>query len=164
MGGIIREMPWRLLPFRAGRAAENPCPFAKNTAGGDFTHLMGGKQVRSFLLILFSVFMGATGQVILKMGAGRLGTVFLSRQDLLHDIVRILTTPQVLLSFVFYAAGFFTWMKALTKEDLSYVYPMASLSYVFMLLYSYFLLKEPITANKFIGILLIISGVIFINK
>ncbi|KUK35802.1 MAG: Uncharacterized protein XD66_1485, partial [Thermacetogenium phaeum] len=37
-------------------------------------------------------------------------------------------------------------------------------SYVFMLLYSHFLLKEPITAGKFIGVLLIIAGVVFINR
>lgn len=118
----------------------------------------------SFLLVLFSVFMAATGQVVLKLGASRLGSLFLSRQEIFHDIIRVVTTPQVLLSFLFYAAGFFTWVKALTKEDLSYVYPMASLSYVFMLLYSHFLLKEPITAGKFIGVLLIIAGVVFINR
>lgn len=118
----------------------------------------------SFSLILFSVFMGATGQMVLKIGANRLGSVFLCRQNIFHDLVRILSTPQVLLAFVFYAAGFFTWMKALTREDLSSVYPMASLSYVFILIYSYFLFKEPITINKFIGIILIVCGVIFVNK
>jgi len=120
--------------------------------------------MRSFLLVLFSVTMGATGQAILKMGANKLGNLFVSPQSLLHDIFRIVTNPQVLIAFAFYAAGFFTWMKALTKEDLSYVYPMVSLSYVVVLLYSYFLFKEPITLNKWIGIILIIGGVIFINR
>jgi len=120
--------------------------------------------MRSFLLVLFSVTMGATGQAILKMGADKLGNVFVSPQSLLHDIFRIVTNPQVLIAFAFYAAGFFTWMKALTKEDLSYVYPMASLSYVIAMFFSYFLFKEPITLNKWIGIILIIGGVIFINR
>lgn len=120
--------------------------------------------MNSFSLILFSVFMGATGQMILKVGANRLGGVFLCRQDILRDIVRILSTPQVLLAFIFYAAGFFTWIKALTREDLSSVYPMASLSYVFILIYSFFLFKEPITVSKFVGIILIVCGVIFVNR
>lgn len=118
----------------------------------------------SFLLVLFSVFMGATGQTILKMGADKLGDIFMSKQMIFSDLIRIVTTPQVLIAFAFYAAGFFTWMKALTKENLSYVYPMASLSYVIAIFYSYFLLKETITLNKFLGIVLIIGGVIFINK
>jgi len=102
--------------------------------------------------------------MVLKIGADKLGNLFLCRQDIFRDLLRILSTPQVLIAFSFYAAGFFTWMKALTREDLSYVYPMASLSYVFMLIYSYFLFKEPITVNKFVGITLIVCGVIFINK
>lgn len=120
--------------------------------------------MNSFFLVLFSVFMGATGQMILKVGANRLGSVFISRQDIWPDIMRIVTTPQVWLSLVFYLAGFFTWMKALAREELSYVYPMVSLSYVFILFYSYFLFKEPITVQKFIGISLIVCGVLFINR
>lgn len=120
--------------------------------------------MNSFLLVLFSVFMGATGQTILKMGANKLGSIFISRQDIFPDLIRIVTTPQVLIAFAFYAAGFLTWMKALTRENLSYVYPMVSLSYVLVLFYSYFLFKEPVTLNKFIGIIMIIGGVIFINK
>lgn len=120
--------------------------------------------MKSFLLVLFSVFMGATGQMILKIGADKLGSVFMTRQAVFHDLIRIVTTPQVLIAFTFYAAGFFTWMKALTRENLSYVYPMVSLSYMLVLFYSYFIFKEPITVNKFIGIILIIGGVIFINR
>ena len=120
--------------------------------------------MNSFFLVLFSVFMGATGQMILKMGADKLGSVFISRQDIIPDLIRIVTTPQVLIAFAFYAAGFFTWMKALTRENLSYVYPMVSLSYILVLFYSYFLFKEQITLNKFMGIVLIIGGVIFINR
>ncbi len=120
--------------------------------------------MNSFFLVLFSVFMGATGQMMLKLGANRLGNVFISRQDIWPDLLRLVTTPQVLLALAFYMAGFFTWMKALTRENLSYVYPMVSLSYVLVLFYSYFLFKEPITVNKFIGMSLIIGGVVFINR
>ncbi|HBG22419.1 MAG: EamA family transporter [Syntrophaceticus sp.] len=120
--------------------------------------------MKSFLLVLFSVFMGATGQTILKLGVNKLGSVFCSPQTVFHDLIRIVSTPQVLIALAFYAAGAITWIKALTRENLSYVYPMVSLSYVLVLFYSYFLFKEPITVNKVIGIFLIIGGVIFINK
>jgi drug/metabolite transporter (DMT)-like permease len=120
--------------------------------------------MKNLLLVLFSVFMGATGQAILKIGANKLGTIFVSRQVFFHDLFRIITTPQVLIALIFYAAGSLTWMKALTRGEFSNIYPMASLSYVFMLIYAYFLFREPITANKFIGIFLIICGVFFINK
>jgi hypothetical protein len=55
--------------------------------------------MNSFFLVLFSVFMGATGQMILKMGADKLGSVFISRQDIIPDLIRIVTTPQVLIAF-----------------------------------------------------------------
>ncbi len=120
--------------------------------------------MNSFFLVLFSVVMGATGQVILKIGADKLGSLFISSQNIFQDLLRILKTPQVLIALAFYAAGALTWIKALTKENLSYVYPMVGLSYVLVMLYSYFLFKEPITLNKFIGVILIIGGVIFINR
>jgi drug/metabolite transporter (DMT)-like permease len=120
--------------------------------------------MKSFFLVLFSVFMGATGQMILKLGVNKLGSVFCSPQTVFHDLARIGSTPQVLIALVFYAAGSITWIKALSRENLSYVYPMASLSYVLVLFYSYFLFKEPLTINKIIGIFLIIGGVIFINR
>jgi len=120
--------------------------------------------MRSLLLILVSVFMSATGQVMLKAGANKLGAVFLARQDILQDIWRIFKTPQILIGIGLFATGFLTWMKVLTREDLSFAYPMASLSYVIILIYSYFLFRESITASKLIGIILIITGIIFIHR
>lgn len=120
--------------------------------------------MNSLALILFSVLMSATGQMVLKLGADKLGGIFCSPQAFIHDLIRILSTPQVWFAFAFYAAGFFTWMKALTREDLSYVYPMASLSYVLIVFYSHFLFKEPLTINKMLGIALIIGGVVIINR
>jgi drug/metabolite transporter (DMT)-like permease len=105
----------------------------------------------NLVLILFSVFMSSTGQMLMKLGANRLGSVFLSRQDLLPDIGRILTTPQILLGILLYAAGFLSWVKVLTREDLSYTYPMASLSYIIVFGYSYFLFKEPVSISKMVG-------------
>lgn len=120
--------------------------------------------MRSVVFVLLSVFMSATGQVLLKIGANRLGSLFVNRADISKDLIKIFSTPEVLAGICFFVAGFLLWIKVLTREELSYTYPMTSISYVIIVLYSYLIFKETLTVNKVLGMILIISGVIFINR
>jgi drug/metabolite transporter (DMT)-like permease len=45
----------------------------------------------------------------------------------------------------------------------SIVYPMTSLTYIWTMVVSYFLLKEKINRNKIIAVALIVTGVIVLN-
>jgi drug/metabolite transporter (DMT)-like permease len=51
-------------------------------------------------------------------------------------------------------------MAAMTKFDLSHAYPFMSLNFVIVLLASNWLLNEPITPQKALGVFLIILGTI----
>ncbi len=56
------------------------------------------------------------------------------------------------------------WIVILKKHDLSSAYPLISLSYVFIILLSYFLFSEPLSIEKITGALLIIIGVLLIGR
>lgn len=119
---------------------------------------------RNLAEILISVFMGAIGQTILKFGANKLGNLSLSFGTIIKDVLHMLMIPEILIGLVLFGGSFLLWIKVLTKSDLSYAYPMVSLGYVVVALLSKFLLNESFTANKIIGVLMIISGVFVLNK
>jgi len=119
---------------------------------------------KNLIEILISVFMGAIGQTVLKLGANKLGSISLSFRNIIKDIVHILMIPEILIGLVLFGSSFLLWIKVLTKSDLSYAYPMVSLGYVLVALLSKFLFNEPFTINKIAGVVMIISGVFVLNR
>ena len=123
--------------------------------------------MKNLSLILISVFLGSIGQVLIKIGADKInkaGSFFSSVQSIFTDIFNLVKVPELVFGVIFFGASFLLWVKVLTKSELSYAYPMVSLGYIIVALFSFFLFKETITFNKIAGILLIISGAIFINR
>ncbi len=114
----------------------------------------------NILTILTSIAFGAAGQILLKMGVNKLGSIQLSMNGLLS----ILKNLYIWIGLVLFGASFLLWLKILSKNDLSYVYPMVSLNYVIIIVASRFLFNEPLTANKVIGTVIIVAGVFLINR
>ena len=106
----------------------------------------------SILLVVLGSFIGSFGAVFLKVGSERLR----------HGLANILSLPlatgvgMYLLSSVFFIA-------ALRNGELSVLYPLVSLGYIWTLLWSNLFFKEPLTRNKFLGLFLILVGVSFIG-
>lgn len=78
---------------------------------------------------------------------------FLTRDRLLRGFV----------AGVFLVAGFLTWLLSLSKLELSYAYPVASCSVLFISLFSVVVLGEALTMRMWIGTALILVGVILLR-
>jgi multidrug transporter EmrE-like cation transporter len=120
--------------------------------------------MNNLLLILTSVTMGAVGQVLLKMGAGKLSNFSLTFPNIFASIISILKVPEIIIGLMLFGSSFLLWVKVLTSNELSYAYPMVSLGYVITAAFSFLLFRETFTLNKLLGILMIVSGVFFINR
>lgn len=116
--------------------------------------------MRNIVLIFTSIIMGAVGQIMLKVGANKLENINTN----IEGLFSIIKNYYILIGLVLFGTSFLLWVKILTKNDLSFVYPMVSISYIIIILASRFLFNEPFTANKIIGIIAIVSGVFIINK
>ncbi|MBE6064345.1 SMR family transporter [Clostridium cochlearium] len=114
-------------------------------------------------LILTSVFLGALGQILVKIGAVNL-TLNFSPGQFVPSIISILKNFFVMSGIVSYGTSFLIWIKVLSKVELSYAYPMVSLGYVITTLFAYFFLNENISIQRILGILLIIGGVFLISR
>lgn len=109
--------------------------------------------LHSILLVFTASFIGSFGAVFLKFGAGRL------HRDLKTVIFNwrlALGVALYLLSFVFYYLG-------VREGELSVLYPMVSLGYIWTLVWSRIFFKEPISRRKVAGLGLIITGIIVLN-
>ena len=70
---------------------------------------------------------------------------------------------RIIIGAVLYMSSFLSWFLILAKYELSSIYPIIiGLSYVFIVILSFFLLKEHGNIYRYIGVLLILSGVILI--
>ncbi|NLE75699.1 MAG: EamA family transporter [Chloroflexi bacterium] len=125
---------------------------------------MQGKLNVAIVYILVSVIAGAVGQVLLKKGMTTLGPVTLSFGQLPYLFWRIATNLHVVVGLLIYVGGVVFWLAALSRVDLSYAYPFASLSYVLMLGASWLLFGENISAIRLLGTLVVGLGVLLISR
>ena len=118
----------------------------------------------SIIYILISVLGGAAGQILLKKGMNSLGEITLSFQNIVTMTWKMLTNPYVFIGLVIYFLSVIFWLAALSRVDLSYAYPVASVSYVIMILASWLLLNETITPMRILGSIVIGIGVFLISR
>jgi drug/metabolite transporter (DMT)-like permease len=114
--------------------------------------------------ILISVVAGAVGQILLKKGMTLMGAITLSSSHILGVLWRMATNPYVIIGLIIYVCGTVFWLAALSRVDLSYAYPFASLSYVVMLTASWLLFHENITPVRLGGTLIVALGVFVISR
>jgi drug/metabolite transporter (DMT)-like permease len=118
----------------------------------------------AIIYILISVLAGALGQILLKKGMGSMGPLTLSLDQVGGILWRIATNPYVVIGLMVYVFSTLFWLMALSRVDLSFAYPFASLSYVIMLAASWFLFHENITPMRLLGTGVICVGVILISR
>lgn len=118
----------------------------------------------SIIYIVISVLGGAVGQILLKKGMNDLGEVTLSAQNMASMTWKMLTNPFVFIGLFIYFLSVIFWLAALSRVELSYAYPFASLSYVIMFLASWLLLNETITPMRIVGTLVVGIGVFLISR
>ncbi len=120
---------------------------------------------KSLLMIFASVLIGVFGQLSLKSGMTQVGRI--DAQTLAQPVqllVRIFTTPIILAGIAMYIVGTLIWLVVLSRMELSFAYPLVATTYVFTPLLAHLLLGEPIPALRWLGIGLILVGVVFVAR
>ena len=106
-------------------------------------------------LLLLSVVLASIGQLCLKAGVAPFADLSWTQ---LANLLKVLTSPLVIVGFVLYAGSSLAWLIALTRTRLSYAYPFTALTFIFVVLLSRFILKESISLTGAAGIALICLG------
>ena len=117
------------------------------------------------VLVIICVLCAAFGQVSMKRGMNEVGrTASLPALFKPRALVRILTNKYVLAGVVSYAGGSVFWLGALSRLDVSFLYPFTSLAYIGAAILAFIFLKENITLLRWVGIIVIVIGCFLITR
>lgn len=124
-----------------------------------------GRQMTAATLtiLVLSVALATTGQLLLKAGMNEVGVESLGPGDIPFLLRSVFTTWQLLLGLAAFGASAVFWLLALSSVPLSTAYPMVSLSYVFILTFSYLVLGERPSLTVWAGALFVMAGVSLIG-
>lgn len=117
-----------------------------------------------FVTLLIAISMSVCGELMLKHGMNNVGTLDLTGWHAIGQLFRTFTNPFVLAGLVVIFGGSIFWLSVLSKAELSWAYPMLSLSYVAGVFLSAVLLNETVTGIRIAGVLVIVFGVFLVYR
>jgi drug/metabolite transporter (DMT)-like permease len=126
----------------------------KKKSGPGFFKELSSKKYFPFLLMILCTLLNTVAQYFLKVGTA----------NLTFDIFKIITNFEFVFGCAVYAISSILLVLALKYGDLSVIYPLISITYIWVALVSYFFLHESLGLKKTGGIILILGGVAMITK
>ena len=112
----------------------------------------------NFMLCLIFVVLMTCGQTLFKFATN--GKEISS----LRAAIEILFSPYLIIAIVLYVGGVFLWIYILTKIPMSYAYPIQVLTIPLVVILSLFFFREAIPAHRWIGIGIIVLGVLVASR
>lgn len=114
----------------------------------------------SYVYVFSTILLISYSQVVIKWQVTGAGAFPATTADRAYFLARLLINPWVASALLASALAVLTWMVAMTELELSKAYPLASISFVLVLLLSAFFLNESVNGYKIAGVALIVCGVI----
>ena len=117
-----------------------------------------------FLMILSCAFLNASIQLLLKKGMHAIGHFEFSIENFWPFLLSILGNPYIILGILLQPLTLGIWLLVLSRVEITYAFPLVSLGYIFTALGGYFLLGEPLSFIRILGILTIMGGVCLVAR
>ena len=115
------------------------------------------KRLKIILLIILNVILLTSGQVLWKIGLAREGGLSLD------NMIRVALSPFILAGLALYVVATVIWFIVLSRAELSYAYPLQSMAYIIGVIAAWLIFKEVVPLTRWIGVLVIIAGVILVS-
>ena len=121
-------------------------------------------MLKLLLVLLIGLVFESTGVVLLKKGMTRIGDMqTVSAAEIGRVIKSGATNPQILLGVFFEALFFGCLLILMSKADISFLWPLTALSFVFATFAAILFLGERVSAIRWVGVALIVLGAAFIS-
>jgi drug/metabolite transporter (DMT)-like permease len=122
-------------------------------------------RLKTFFFIAIIVIFAPLGNVLLSKGMKPISLpANWSAASILHVLGQILSAPYIWLGIFSLLVFFVAHMLVLNWADYTYVQPASSVSYLSLVVFSYALLGEKVSALRFVGIAIICTGVIIVGR
>ncbi len=111
---------------------------------------------RAVLLVVFCTFLGSAAQILMKLGA--------DHAKAHPGLAGIITNPLLIAGYGLYAVVTVLIVVAFKDGELSVLYPILSLSYLWVTALSFLVFGDTVNADKLIGLAVIICGVAVLGR
>ena len=121
-------------------------------------------MLKLLLILLVGLAFESTGVVLLKKGITQIGDMQgITAAEIFRVVKSGAVSPQILLGIFFEALFFLCLMILMSKSDISFLWPLTALSFVFATFAAIIFLGETVSLTRWIGVILIVIGAAFIS-
>lgn len=119
----------------------------------------------TFFLILGSVAMATSAQLLLKLGMSHAAVrAAVEGRHWTSLIQQLVVNPWVVAGLSLYVLGAAVWLLVLAKVELSLAYPFVGLGFVITMLLGWWFLNDALNVQRVMGTLLITAGVALVAR
>lgn len=109
----------------------------------------------TYIFLAINIVFLATGQMLWKLGMSKIEE---------FNIVSIILNSYIISGVVLYGLATLLWLYILSKEELSLVYPLQSITYVLGTILAIFIFHENVSLLRWLGITTIIVGATLVAR
>lgn len=121
-------------------------------------------MIKLLLILLVGLTFESTGVVLLKKGMTHIGDMNgITAGEMFRVCKAGATNPQILLGIFFEALFFLCLLILMSKSDISFLWPLTGLSFVFATFAAIWFLDERVSMVRWVGVVLIVIGAAFIS-
>jgi drug/metabolite transporter (DMT)-like permease len=121
-------------------------------------------MAKLLVILLVGLVFESTGVVLLKKGMTNVGEV---KAITVAEIARVvkagITSPQIILGVFFEALFFGCLLVLMSQSDISFLWPLTALSFVFATLAAMWFLHERVSTVRWAGVVFIMIGAALIS-
>jgi drug/metabolite transporter (DMT)-like permease len=122
-------------------------------------------KTKTYVLLFLLVLLGSVGNTLLSKGMKEVGDLDISHfSPLAAGAVRVLTSAPIWIGIAMMLGFMVCHMLVLSWADYSFVMPFSAIAYALVPLLGYLFLHEQVSTARWIGIVLIVFGVVLINR
>jgi len=121
-------------------------------------------DLRILAELLICIVCLVSGQVLWKHGLTQIGGFSLAVNSVGPGLLRLMRSPFIIAGVILYALSVLVYFDILSESEMSYVWPLLSASYIVGMFAARFLLHEPVSPVRWLGVVIICIGVALILR
>jgi uncharacterized membrane protein len=121
-------------------------------------------RIKTLFMVLLMVLCANLGDLMLKRGMLQIGAVQISPSGIWHALLSTIHNGTIWLGILFLIGFTLCYMTAVSWADYSYVMPAGAFGYAVQTLLAVVVLHESVNAQRWIGVVLIVTGVLLVGQ
>ena len=121
--------------------------------------------LRGLLMTVLAAVLTGAANLLMRAGVTGMGGVSLPLGRFLGDLLQLARQPLFIVGLLLYGTATLVWFVVISTEHLSSVYPvLVSVSFALVTLGAILFFQESFSWQKGIGLVLLLSGIVFISR